>query len=175
MSNIGVLKDRRGKNGVILHPKDIASFNNELNFIVAEGAGKVEGFTDQSYENAGCFIAETNAEVIKYADIVIVHDEVNMSLHLSSEKIFLSDVDYHSHFASLIPMIGEPIDLFSFYGIVDKNSLENKLTKDYYLGFLKYFIGEPVSSDLIDTIASSKILNQGKVSNHKMIEMINMI
>lgn len=176
MNNIGILKDNRGKAGTILSPKEIASFNNEVNFILTSGAGEPLGFSDQDYENVGCFITYNNNEVIKYSDITIVHDEINLSLGLSSEKIFLTDINYNQHFASLITMIGEPIRLFAFSPEMNKKSdSETRFPKDYYLGFLKYYLGEPVSSEMIDYIASNKILEQGKITNQKIIQMINTI
>lgn len=174
MCTVGILKDNRGLTNTVFSPTAIKSFNNEVNFIVEHGAGIVNHITDNEYELAGALVLENKSEVLKYADIVIVHDEITVSDTVNKHQLFLTDVDYITDFASLFSMLGQSISLFSFSNENMKSCpiFKPRSYNSYYLGFLKYYLGEPVSTDLINAISMAKVLENGKIVNKSILEQI---
>lgn len=177
MRTIGLLKDKRGFKHTTLTPDDIKSFNNEVSFIIESGVGLSNGYSDSDYEVIGALVMSDQKEIIKYSEIVIIHDEINKSIDSNEEKLFLTDVNYFEQFASLITMTGSRISLFSF---ADENLRSCSIAKvrnikSYYLGFLKFYLGDPVSVDLINSISLSKVLEKGKIVNRGIINQIEEI
>jgi alanine dehydrogenase len=174
MCTVGILKDNRGLTNTVFSPTAIRSFNNEVNFIVESDAGNVNLITDNEYELAGALILGSKSEVLRYADIVIVHDEVTDSDVVNKHQLFLTDVDYITDFASLFPMLGQSISLFSFSNENMKSCpiFKPRSFNSYYLGFIKYYLGEPVNADLISAISMAKVLENGKIVNQSILEQI---
>lgn len=177
MCTIGIFRDSRGLKNTVFEPAAIRSFNNEVSFMLQNGAGDACGFANSDYEMVGALVVESQNEIMNYADIIIVHDEINLSVELRNYKIFLTDINYFNNFASLKTMIGEPVSLFSFS---DENMKSCPLSKhrdfnSYYLGFLKYYLGEPVSSDFINVVSLAKVLERGRIVNKGILDQIEMI
>lgn len=177
MKSLGQLTDRRNIAGTILMPQDIRMFRNTVDFYIVSGSGEPHGFSNAEYENMGAIIVASNAEAIRLSDIVIVHDEPLLHREISNtsgKKIFLTDIDFRDSFFKLIPILDLPISLFSFHQLGGKAS-DWESFRFLYLSFLKYALGEPIDYALINAISSGKILENGRIVNQQILNIIESI
>lgn len=174
MRSVGILKDSRNGVNSVPTPLDLRGFNNEITFYIEQDAGKEMGFGDAAYEQEGCIVVDHRENLINWSDIIIIHDEIRETLELNSPKIMLTDVDVKKDFAFIIPFVKEPVDLFSFHANLSNRPVINHYSmKELYKSFIKFFLGEPISSEMITLIANAKVLNKGKVTHPKLVELID--
>jgi hypothetical protein len=173
MKSFGQFKDNRGIAGTIITPEDLKIFDNGIDFFIAAGSGVSHGVADSDYERAGAIIVKSNADVLRLADIIVVHDEINQEAFdaLNKKKVLLTDVDYTDAFSKLIPLMGAPVSLFSFHQM-GQQATDWKSFRYLYLSFLKYVAGEPIDYELITIFSKAKILENGRIVNKEILDII---
>jgi hypothetical protein len=176
MKAFGQFKDSRGIAGTIITPEDIKIFDNDIDFFIAAESGVSHGVSDSEYERAGAIVVKSNGDVLRLADIVVVHDELDQEAFdtINKKKVLLTDVDYTHTFSKLIPMMGAPVSLFSFHQM-GLQATDWKSFRYLYLSFLKYVAGEPIDYELITIFSKAKILENGRIVNKEILDIIESI
>ncbi len=111
--------------------------------------------------------------MIEKSDIIMVNDNFNALVETNNKKIIIANIDYTEEFEKLLLFMNSNIDVYSFHEKNVKRGVSNIYFKHLFIDFLKFSLGEPINSEVIQTFLNCKIVEEGKIIHKPLLDHLN--
>ncbi len=172
MLNIGILSESNSVQAMLPSPALLGRYKHEVNLLFLS-PDKEEDTNDRftPYTPIYCHSFE---EIYKESDILLVEDVRGYSLETNQSKIVITPIDIEHNYSYLLPYLKQKVDLYVFNQDFLKPVHHNTtVMSDLLFSFIRFYLGEPIPSHEIQLIANSKVIERGRLTSKRILNLID--